>query len=102
MNMTHYPHSTPAGDMKLVHRLPALVRCMITRIPDELQPPELRNVLAMAFDKNGKCVRFIEADPLRFHLVTGVREYKAKLYAGSVEGNAVAVIQIPGADTTLH
>lgn len=88
--------------LKLVHRLPARIRWLIARIPDELQPAELRSVLAMAFDVDGKCVRLIEADPLRFHLVTGVREYKGQLYAGSVEENAVAVIKIPDVNHALH
>ena len=88
--------------LKLVHRLPAMVRRIIARVPDELQPAELRSVLVMAFDADGKCVRFIEADPLRFHLVTGVREYRGHLYAGSVEENAVAIIKIPGSDITVH
>lgn len=81
--------------LKLLHRLPPKIRWLIARIPDKLQPAELRSVLAMAFDAKGRCVRFIEADPLRFHLVTGVREYKGLLFAGSVEENAVAVIKIP-------
>jgi sugar lactone lactonase YvrE len=81
--------------LKLVHRLPLAIRRAIARIPEKLQPAELRSFLAMAFNAEGQCVRFIEGDPLRFHLVTGVREYQGKLYAGSIEENAVAVITLP-------
>lgn len=88
--------------LKLVHRLPALVRRLLARIPDELQPPEIRRVLVLAFNADGECMRFIEGDPLRFHMVTGVREHAGKLYAGSVEENAVAVIRIPDVLLTTH
>jgi sugar lactone lactonase YvrE len=88
--------------LKLVHRLPLMVRRMLARIPEELQPPELRSVLVMAFNADGQCMHFIEGDPLRFHLVTGVREHHGKLYAGSVEENAVAIIGIPATRPKLH
>lgn len=81
--------------LQLLHRLPSTLRRLIARVPDELQPAELRNVLIMAFDASGSCVHFIEGNPLRFHLVTGVREHHGRLYAGSVEENAVAVIDLP-------
>lgn len=86
-----------AADPRLrwVHRLPFAMRRALARIPESLQPGELRSFLAMAFDAAGRCVRFIEGDPMRFHLVTGVREHQGKLYAGSVEENAVAVITLP-------
>lgn len=81
--------------LQLLHRLPLALRWLIARIPEKLQPAELRSVLVMAFDANGHCVHFYEGDPLRFHLVTGVREHNGQLYAGSVEENAVAVIDPP-------
>jgi sugar lactone lactonase YvrE len=81
--------------LQLLHRLPLALRKAIAKIPESLLPAEQRSFLAMAFNSNGKCVRFIEGDPLRFHLVTGVREYQGKLYAGSIEENAIAVITLP-------
>lgn len=88
--------------LSMVHRLPFLIRRTIAKIPDELQPAEKRNFLVMAFDQHGNCVHFIEADPLRYHLVTGVREHNGYLYAGSVEENAIAVIRIPHQNRVLH
>lgn len=85
--------------LQLLHRMPTTVRRLAARIPEELQPAELRNVLVMAFDEAGRCIHFIEGNPLRFHLVTSVRENKGKLYAGSVEENAVAVIDLPNVST---
>ena len=81
--------------LKLVHRLPYAVRRLIARIPEHLQPTDLRHVLIMAFNDAGQCVRYFEGDPLRYHLVTGVQEYQGKLYAASIEENAVAVLTIP-------
>lgn len=81
--------------LRLLHRLPTVMRQLIARIPEELQPPDQRSVLFMAFNSAGHCVHFIEGNPLRFHLVTGVREQNGKLYAGSIAENAVAVIDLP-------
>jgi sugar lactone lactonase YvrE len=79
----------------LLHRLPHPVRRLAGRVPDGLQPPELRSVLMMAFDHRGACARLVEGDTLRFHLVTGVREHEGLLYASSVAENAVAVFALP-------
>ncbi|WP_111655327.1 SMP-30/gluconolactonase/LRE family protein [Isoalcanivorax indicus] len=83
--------------LQLLHRLPTVIRKLIARIPEKLQPADQRSVLFMAFNAAGECVHFIEGNPLRFHLVTGVREKHGKIYAGSIEENAVAVIDLPSA-----
>ena len=83
--------------LKIIHRLPFIIRRLVARISEALQIAEMRNVLVMAFNTDGQCVHFVEGDPLRFHLVTGVREHHGKLYVGSVEENAVAVMAIPTA-----
>lgn len=81
--------------LKMVHKLPKALRELIAKIPEELQPAELRKMLVMAFNQKGECIHFLEGDPLRYHLVTGVRESAGQLYAGSVDENAVAVFKIP-------
>lgn len=83
--------------LEIIHRLPTISRRVIARVSKALPVAETRSVLVMAFNTSGQCVNFIEGDPLRFHLATGVREHKGKLYIGSVEENAVAVITIPAA-----
>ena len=83
--------------LKIIHRLPAITRRLIARVSKALPITEMRSVLVMAFNTDGQCVHFIEGDPLRFHLVTGVREHNGKLFIGSVEENAVAIITIPTA-----
>ena len=81
--------------LKIIHRLPTIVRRLISRLSEMLPVAEMRNVLLMAFNTDGECVHFVEGDPLRFHLVTGVREHNGKLYVGSVEESAVAVMPVP-------
>lgn len=81
--------------LKIIHRLPTIVRRLIARLSEMLPVAEMRNVLLMAFNTDGECVHFVEGDPLRFHLVTGVREHNGKLYVGSVEESAVAVMPVP-------
>lgn len=81
--------------LAVIHRLPAIARRVIGAIPENLLPPEVRSVLVMAFDLSGRCIHFLEGDPLRFHLVTGVRECHGTLYIGSIDENAVAMLQVP-------
>lgn len=80
--------------LQAVHRLPGMMRRVISRLPDRLASPS-RRALAMGFDGSGKCVHFVEADPLRYHLITGVRERAGCLYVSSIEESALAMIRIP-------
>lgn len=81
--------------LELVHRLPTPIRKLIANLPETMQPEERRNALMIAFNTEGQYVHYFEADPLHFHLVTGVKERNGYLYAASIENNAIAVIKIP-------
>jgi sugar lactone lactonase YvrE len=86
-----------ASDPRLsaVHRLPRLLRSQVKRIPEPLQPRETRRALFVALDADGNGRHFFEADPRRYHLVTGLRERDGVLYAGSIEASSIAVLRLP-------
>ena len=86
--------------LELIHRLPTPIRKLITNLPESIQPEEQRNALMIAFNSEGRYIHYYEGDPLRFHLVTGVKEHEGYLYAASIEKNAIAKIKIPEVKNT--
>lgn len=94
------PSATDAR-LELVHRFPYTLRALLGRIPAQLQPQEKKAALVMAFDHAGNCVHFIESNPLKYGLVTGVRQYKDQLYMGSIKAKGIAVITLPQTSSAL-
>lgn len=77
-----------------LQRAPMPVRKAVTAIPEALQPKAKRTVRAMAFADDGTCVHDISGEAGGYHMVTGVREHDGKLWLGSLEEPAVAVIDL--------
>lgn len=81
----------------LVERLqrgPMSLRRSVTRIPHALQPQPKRTVRAQAFDDHGRLVHDVDVDTDRYHMVTGVREHDGRLWLGSLEEPAIAVVDL--------
>ncbi len=49
----------------------------------------------MAFDDTGAVVHDLTADASGFHLATGVREHHGRVWLGSLEEPAIAVLDVP-------
>ena len=83
----------------LVERLqrgPRWLRRQVTRIPDRVQPKPRRTVRVQAYDAAGALVRDVSIDTGDFHMVTGVREHEGRVWLGSLEEPAVAVVELEG------
>jgi hypothetical protein len=76
-------------------RSPMPLRRVAWRTPRRVQPKPKRTALAMAFDDEGVLVHDIAADTSNFHMVTGVREHHGRVWLGSLEEPAVAVLDTP-------
>ncbi|MBA8803757.1 sugar lactone lactonase YvrE [Nocardioides ginsengisegetis] len=79
----------------LVERLwqgPLWVRKSVTRIPERLQPQPARTVRVQAYDDAGALVHDLDADASGYHMATGVREHDGRVWVGSIEEPAVAVL----------
>ncbi len=83
----------------LVERLqtgPKWLRRSITRLPAGVQPAPKRTIRVQAYDDSGHLVRDVALDrpedTARYHVVTGVREHDGKVWMGSLEEPAVAVV----------
>ncbi len=78
--------------LERVMRAPRPVRRLAWRLPDRLQPAPVRSARVVALDDAGRVVHDLEADAAAYHLVTGVREHDGRIWLGSLEESAVAVL----------
>lgn len=77
----------------LVERLmtgPMLARRLAWRLPAILQPKPKRTARVMAFDDTGAVVHDCRLDASGFHMVTGVREHRGRVWVGSLHEPAIA------------
>lgn len=80
----------------LLLRTPPVLRKALWRLPERLQPAERRVVWARAIDGvTGRVVHDLYGSHPDFHMVTGVREHRGRVYLGSLEERAVAVLDLP-------
>lgn len=75
-------------------RSPMTVRRGVARLPERIQPRPKRTVRVMALDDGGRVVHDRSLDPLRFHMATGVREHRGRVWLGSLVEPAVAVFEV--------
>jgi len=84
--------------LSLLHRLPPAARRASTRLPAVLKPAPTHSVRVQAYDgTTGALVHDLDATRLAtgdraFHFVTGVREHHGRVWLGSLERPAVAVL----------
>ncbi len=77
----------------LVERLkrgPLAVRRATWRLPPRLQPAPKRTVRVLALDDLGRVVHDLEADATSWHMATGVREHRGRVWLGSLIEPAIA------------
>lgn len=90
--------SSPTDPLaEAVHRLPRMLRAQVARLPDRVQPQPKRSVRVQAYDAGGNLVHDVDVRTDAFHLVTGVREHDGRVWLGSLDEPAVAVLDRPGA-----
>lgn len=78
-----------------LQRGPLRVRKAVTRIPERLQPKPKRTIRVQAFDDGGTLVHDLDVDDPGYHMVTGVREHRGRVWMGSLHEGAVAVVRVP-------
>jgi sugar lactone lactonase YvrE len=82
--------------LDLLHHTPHAVRRAALAMPERIQPKPKRTVRVQAFDDAGNVVRDLDVPESvhrdRFHMVTGVREHDGRVWMGSLEEAAVAVL----------
>jgi sugar lactone lactonase YvrE len=77
---------------------PTWIARQATRIPELLQPKPQRTVRVQAFDHTGTLVHDCDVPAAvhrgGYHMVTGVREHDGRVWMGSLEEPAVAVLSL--------
>ena len=84
----------------LVERLqrgPLWLRRQVTRIPEKVQPKVKRTVRVQAYDDAGRLVHDVDVRTGDYHMVTGVREHEGRVWLGSLNEPAVAVVDLRNA-----
>jgi sugar lactone lactonase YvrE len=89
--------STTSRLVTMLQRGPARLARAASRVPQRLQPQPKNVVLVRAYDDEGRVVHDIDLRTKEFHLVTGVREHEGRLWLGSLEESAVAVLDLVSA-----
>lgn len=72
-------------------RGPRPLRHAAWRLPAPLQPKPKRTARVLALDEEGKIIHDRSFDASSFHMVTGVREHRGRVWLGSLVEPAVAV-----------
>jgi sugar lactone lactonase YvrE len=78
---------------QLLPRAPQL-RKAVWALPQVLQPNPKQRFQLLAFDAEGARVHAFAGEHPQFHMVTGVREQDGRLWLGSLERSAVAVLDV--------
>jgi sugar lactone lactonase YvrE len=73
---------------------PRPVRRVAWRLPARLQPAPAQTVRVMALDDHGRVRHDVSADASAYHMATGVREHHGKVWIGSLQEPAIAVIDV--------
>jgi sugar lactone lactonase YvrE len=81
-----------------LQRSPLWLRRQVTRIPERLQPAPKRTVRVQAYDGAGTLVHDLQPGESEhhggYHMVTGVREHDGRVWLGSLEEPAIAVLDL--------
>jgi len=77
-----------------LRRGPLALRKVATRVPEPLQPRPRRTIRVQAFADDGTLVHDVDVDDPRFHMATGVREHRGRVWMGSLHEGAVAVARL--------
>lgn len=77
-------------------RTAPVLRKALWKVPPRLQPREKRTAWVRAIDgATGRLAHDFYGTPEDYHMVTGVREHKGRVYLGSLEERAVAFFDLP-------
>ncbi|RBY97727.1 SMP-30/gluconolactonase/LRE family protein [Blastococcus sp. TF02-8] len=77
-----------------IHRLPAPLRALLSKLPESLQPSPGRTLGVLAVDRDGRVVHRLSGEIPGFEMLTGVREAQGRLWFGSLTGSTLATVQL--------
>jgi hypothetical protein len=82
--------------LDVVRRLPRVVRAGVRALPQRLQPGLGREVGVLGVAADGTVAHELRGEIDGFHMLVGVREWRGKLYFGSLVESAIAITIVHG------
>ncbi|TFV45969.1 SMP-30/gluconolactonase/LRE family protein [Blastococcus sp. TF02A_35] len=80
--------------LAVIHRLPGVLRVLLSKLPDSLQPSPGRTLGVLAVDADGREVHRLSGEIPGFEMLTGVREAQGRLWFGSLTGSTLATTEL--------
>lgn len=80
--------------VEVISRGPMWLRRQVTKIPEKLQPKPKQTIRVQAFTDDGTLVHDCDVAHDGYHMVTGVREHEGRVWMGSLQEAAVAVLDL--------
>ncbi len=77
--------------LRVLQRGPELIRRVALRAPEWAKPVPRRTARVLALAEDGRVVHDLRFDATRWHLATGVREHRGRVWLGSLLEPAIAV-----------
>lgn len=75
-------------------RSPVPLRRLAGKLPEAIQPKPRRTARVMAFRDGGELVHDVSCDATHFHVATGVREHRGRVWLGSLVEPAIAFFDL--------
>ncbi|WP_235736145.1 SMP-30/gluconolactonase/LRE family protein [Nocardioides alcanivorans] len=87
--------ASPSDPMvERLQKAPMVIRRLATKIPERLQPAPKQTVRVQAYDDSGRLVHDLDLEAVGYHMVTGVREHRGRVWMGSLHEGALAVVDL--------
>jgi len=86
--------STKNAALGTVHKLPLVLRKLVSNLPEALRPGVQLCCRVACYDLNGQLHALHEGDSAVYHTVTGMRSNGAQVAMGSIEQEAIAVFDL--------
>jgi sugar lactone lactonase YvrE len=77
--------------LDVVRKLPRVLRAGVRALPERLQPAPGREVGVLGVAADGTVEHELRGEIAGFHMLVGVREWRGKLYFGSLAESAIAI-----------
>ena len=81
--------------LDLLMKGPPVLRKIVDRLPDSMQPDAERYAIVLGIDEDGAVAHNLQGPSGAYGVITGVREHDGWLYLGSLVEDAVARVRTP-------
>jgi hypothetical protein len=88
--------SEPNPALEVIHKLPLLLRQLVARLPESMQPKPSRVAWIAAYDESGACVRDFKWTDGGFAMVTGVRRVGRQMWCAGLQERSLMRFDLPG------